>query len=294
MPCRDSNGINDVFDEVIEQEEKRQAVMRASAAARRALKKAEDDVPADPTVYRKIPPLRGPFVGSWMAWDERYRGLTNQELMDRQHFIQSMYETRIASLHRFVAFLVMFHSMAKAVADFWTWISFGIFSYDTSRTHSIMRIATTASPVSGMEVREKTLELAEESALKFAKHVMLMFSAKWYCMNADNRKLSPDKLENMLRILYSSNGSKFIDPQVIANATAASFKKRGEVSSRNSSRNGSARKRDSKEQLTDADAVTDTSSSGSDSSIADTNTVLAKAGAAPAGPRPGGLSSLWA
>ena len=30
-----------------------------------------------------------------------------QELMDRQHFIQSMYETRIASLHRFVAFLVM-------------------------------------------------------------------------------------------------------------------------------------------------------------------------------------------
>ena len=36
-----------------------------------------------------------------------WRYMPLQELMDRQHFIQSMYETRIASLHRFVAFLVM-------------------------------------------------------------------------------------------------------------------------------------------------------------------------------------------
>ena len=230
----DDNGINDVFDEVIEMEEKRQAAMRASAAARRALKKEEDDVLADPTVYRKIHPLRGYFIGSWMAYDERYRGLTNQQLMERQHFIQSMYETRIASLHRFVAFLVMFHALGKAVADFWKRVSFGLLAYDTSRTHSIMRIATTASPVSGMEVREKTLEQAEETALAYANRIFQMFIAKWYCIsgsNASNRQ-SPEKVEAMLRVLYSAGGTRYVDPQHVAAATAASFKKRAPTSAR--------------------------------------------------------------
>ena len=223
----DDNGINDVFDEVIEMEEKRQAAMRSSAAARRALKKEEDDLPADPTVYRKIPPLRGYFIGSWMAYDERYRGLTNQQIMERQHFIQSMYETRIASLHRFVAFLVMFHALGKRVADFWRVVSFGLLAYDTSRTHSIMRIATTASPVSGMEVREKTLELAEETARAFANRIFQMFVAKWYCVSgggANDRKDS-EKVEAMLRILYSEGGTKYIDPALIASATTASFRR---------------------------------------------------------------------
>eukprot|EP00966_Prymnesium_polylepis_P157292 3635277-Prymnesium_polylepis.1 len=115
---------------------------------------------AGPGVYRSIDPLRGKFLGSWMAWDERYRGLDNQQLMERQQLIQSLYETRIASLHRFISFLVMFHAMGKRVRDFWPNVSCGLLGYDMSRSHSIMRIATTASPVSGMEVREKTIELA--------------------------------------------------------------------------------------------------------------------------------------
>ena len=36
----------------------------------------------------------------------------------------------------------------KSVADFWPTVSCGILSYDMSRTQSIMRVATTASPVS--------------------------------------------------------------------------------------------------------------------------------------------------
>ena len=38
--------------------------------------------------------------------------------------------------------------------------------YDMSRSQSIMRIATTASPVSGSDVRHKMLELAEQTAMK--------------------------------------------------------------------------------------------------------------------------------
>ena len=75
--------------------------------------------------------------------------------------MQEIYEGRFASLHRLVAFFVMFHAMAKKVQDFWPRVSFGLLGYDMSRSQSIMRIATTASPVSGADVRHKMVELAE-------------------------------------------------------------------------------------------------------------------------------------
>lgn len=43
--------------------------------------------------------------------------------------------------------------------SFFPKISFGLLGYRMDRTHSIMRIATTASPVSGADVREKMDEL---------------------------------------------------------------------------------------------------------------------------------------
>ena len=55
---------------------------------------------------------------------------------------------------------MLFYHLGKAVQDFWRlplWL--GQLSYDMSRTHSIMRVATTASPVSGMEVRERAQQL---------------------------------------------------------------------------------------------------------------------------------------
>ena len=42
---------------------------------------------------------------------------------------------------------VMFHELGKRVQDFWPTWTLGYLGYDMSRTHSIMRIATTASPV---------------------------------------------------------------------------------------------------------------------------------------------------
>ena len=124
-----------------------------------------------------IPPIDEPFLGAWMRMarmtDEddaetigrkRSEGeaYTVGDLMAKQRFVQTMYEARIASLQRLVAFFVMFYEMGKRVQDFWPAASFGIFGYDMSRSQSIMRIATTASPVSGAEVRHRVLALGEE------------------------------------------------------------------------------------------------------------------------------------
>jgi len=72
-----------------------------------------------------------------------------------QHLSQELYESRIASLQRFVAMTVMFHHMGRRVENFFSNISFGLWGYRMDRTHSIMRIATTASPVSGADVRQR-------------------------------------------------------------------------------------------------------------------------------------------
>ena len=43
--------------------------------------------------------------------------------------------------------------------SFFPKISFGLLGYRMDRTHSIMRIATTASPVSGADVRDRMVEI---------------------------------------------------------------------------------------------------------------------------------------
>jgi hypothetical protein len=128
---------------------------------------------------RRIEPLWGKgslyeerFIGAWMATDEQYKSATPAELMEKQGQLQEIYEGRIASLQRLVSFMVMFHAMAKSVQDFWPKVSFGLLGYDMSRSQSIMRIATTASPVSGSDVRHKMLELAEETAMKFCAGIL--------------------------------------------------------------------------------------------------------------------------
>ena len=89
------------------------------------------------------------------------------EAFARQRLLQELYESRFASMQRLVAFFVAFHAMGKAVSDFWPNVSGGILGYDMSKTQSIMRIATTASPVSGMEVRQRVLQLQEEQEFKY-------------------------------------------------------------------------------------------------------------------------------
>jgi len=80
-------------------------------------------------------------------------------LAKRQHFVQELYETRIASMQRFVAMCVLFHHIARRVERFFATISFGWWAYRLDRTHSIVRIATTASPISGSDVRNRIEKL---------------------------------------------------------------------------------------------------------------------------------------
>merc|ERR1719235_2090331 len=79
-----------------------------------------------------------------------------------------LYEARFASLERAVAFYVMFHAMGKAVADWWPRATLGLFGYRIDRTHSIMRIATTASPVSGADVRARMKHLSQQRTFRTA------------------------------------------------------------------------------------------------------------------------------
>ncbi|KAJ1454221.1 hypothetical protein M885DRAFT_522003 [Pelagophyceae sp. CCMP2097] len=80
-------------------------------------------------------------------------------LVESQTMSMRLYESRIASLERAVAFYVLFHSMSSTVANWWKFCTLGVFQYRIDRTHSIMRIATTASPVSGADVRERMREI---------------------------------------------------------------------------------------------------------------------------------------
>jgi hypothetical protein len=98
-----------------------------------------------------------------------------------QHFSQELYETRIASLQRFVAMTVMFHQMGKRVQEFFARISFGVLGYRMDRTQSIMRIATTASPISGSDIQQRMRHL---QLLKKVNHSINVISAAYLTYKA--------------------------------------------------------------------------------------------------------------
>ena len=105
-----------------------------------------------------------------------------------QHFSQELYESRIASLQRFVAMTVLFHQMGSQVESFFSRNSMGWLGYRTERTHSIMRIATTASPISGADIRERKRAIA---FMRKIHHSIRIISNAWIaykyrCMEKDN------------------------------------------------------------------------------------------------------------
>ena len=154
-----------------------------------------------PEFIKSIEPLWGKgahsqeqFIGAWMATDRRYKSLSTAELMLKQSQMQEIYEGRIASMQRFVGFLVTFHAMGKAVQDFWSMVSLGILGYDMSRTQSILRIASTASPVSGNDVRKKMLEIEVQTAKQFCATIIAMHWRK-------NRHRRWQKKQRMLKAM---------------------------------------------------------------------------------------------
>ena len=128
----------------------------------------------------EIEPLAQPFLGAWMTRRAKYSGLGTEGLLKRQALVQVLSETRFDALQRLCAFFVLFHAMGKDVADWWRAASCGLLGYDMSRTQSIMRVATTASPVSGMEVRERMLAIqAETRRAGAASSVQRIWRAVW-------------------------------------------------------------------------------------------------------------------
>ena len=113
-------------------------------------------------------------------------GVDSFAMSRSQHFSMELYESRIASLQQFVAMTVMFHQIGYRVQSFFPKVSFGMLGYRMDRTHSIMRIATTASPVSGADVRERMEEL--RLMLKIERSVQLICRTwkKWKMERKDD------------------------------------------------------------------------------------------------------------
>jgi hypothetical protein len=99
-------------------------------------------------------------------------GITPFAQARSQHFSMELYESRIASLERFAAFCVIFHQMGKKVQDFFPRYSCGVLGYEMNRTQSIVRIATTASPVSGDAVRDQMELMRVKAGIENAVHVI--------------------------------------------------------------------------------------------------------------------------
>lgn len=116
-----------------------------------------------------------------------------------QHFAMELYESRVASLQRFVAMTVMFHQMGKQVQDFFPRISFGYLGYQMDRTQSILRIATTASPVSGDAVRERMETLRLRSTFQNAVRII---GSAW--LRRQNRHFMEFKAERFRKSLSPS------------------------------------------------------------------------------------------
>ena len=104
-------------------------------------------------------------------------GISKIDLAKSENLIMELYESRIASLQRFVSMCVLFHRMSSRVQSFFATISFGLWSYRIDRTHSIMRVATTASPASGAHVRKQMEVLAVLNNLNRAVHTI---AAAWF------------------------------------------------------------------------------------------------------------------
>jgi hypothetical protein len=107
------------------------------------------------------------------------KGAGLMTMSQSQHLAMELYESRIASMQRFVAMTVMFHQMGMRVQTFFEKISFGLLGYRMDRTHSIMRIATTASPVSGADVRERMLELHHRYKIQKSIQTITRALQKW-------------------------------------------------------------------------------------------------------------------
>ncbi|KAG5178054.1 hypothetical protein JKP88DRAFT_264782 [Tribonema minus] len=117
------------------------------------------------TIQDKSMPLQ-------IFYESRIAALDSHTSRDKSTRLQIVYEARIAALDRYMAFCVMFHSMAKASCRPWL-----RYPWDITRSQSNLRVATTAAPVNsgGTSSQEhislETKHLMRVAAAKFSGYV---------------------------------------------------------------------------------------------------------------------------
>jgi len=134
--------------------------------------------------------------------DEAEKSVGLLGIEQSQHFSMELYEGRVASMQRFVSMCVMFHELGKRVENFFSKLTFGILGYRYDRTHSIMRIATTASPVSGADVRERIHLLRLSTKVKRALEVVSFAWQKY-------RQRKQDEALHRVGLATTNRQSKF-------------------------------------------------------------------------------------
>jgi len=101
--------------------------------------------------------------------------IASHALLAAEAPMKDVYEGRFASLERYIAFLVMFHAMALRVS----FTSWPLPPWDISRSQSILRVASTAAPVSGAEVAAQLAgEAAHAAFVVRRRHSVAKFSAE--------------------------------------------------------------------------------------------------------------------
>ena len=90
---------------------------------------------------------------------------------------------------------VMFHQMGHRVQKFFANISFGFLSYRMDRTHSILRVATTASPISGSDVKEQMRRLHLLRRIHHSVHVISVAYLNYKSKSKTGRLKDPEEQE---------------------------------------------------------------------------------------------------
>lgn len=106
--------------------------------------------------------------------------------------------------------------MGRRVSNFFDNVSFGLLGYRMDRSHSIMRIATTASPISGAEIRDRAEIL---SSVKTVRHALNTISLAWL----DYKERQTKKENDLMRRVASMNSIAGIHAEIVRVASMNSM-----------------------------------------------------------------------
>eukprot|EP00798_Chlamydomonas_sp_ICE-L_P027283 gene27283-4588_t len=114
---------------------------------------AEDMIQRSETLSQVALSMKG--VVSQQAVVEAMQALRSnmEEALVSQAVVEQLTENRYMALQRMMAFMTMFHAMARSVANLWP------LTFDISRSQSGLRIATTAAPATASDLERTMVEI---------------------------------------------------------------------------------------------------------------------------------------